>query len=78
MRCHEEQYVLSPGVRRRARRDTRQGVQVVRTPEEIVEQLDLADRALNGESNDAEHDALYRLREWLSGALEGPGRRTGG
>jgi hypothetical protein len=31
-----------------------------------------ADKALNGTSNDAEHDALYEIREALSEAYEDP------
>ena len=37
--------------------------------------IDKADRALDGDSNDAEHDALYDLRETLAEMSTDPNRR---
>lgn len=37
----------------------------------LIEMMDEADEALNGDSNDAEHDALFSLREQLSNLFEG-------
>lgn len=37
--------------------------------------IDIADRALDGESNDAEHDALYSIRETLAEYSTDPQRR---
>ena len=65
-------------IQMRATKATKEGVKIVLTPKEIMERMDLADKALNGESNDAEHDALYSLREWLSDIFEDPERRTKG
>jgi hypothetical protein len=42
---------------------------------ELLELLIEADEALDGDSNDDEHDALYSLRESLAGFLEDPSRR---
>jgi hypothetical protein len=36
----------------------------------LVAMMDEADEALNGDSNDAEHDALFSLREQLSELFE--------
>jgi len=35
-----------------------------------------ADRALNGDSNDLEHNTLYEIHEKLSEIFEDPQRRT--
>lgn len=59
-----------------AKTDTTRGVKIQITPEELIRRIKNADRALNGDSNDAEHDALYELREWLSDILEDPERRV--
>lgn len=71
----KDKFDLPNDVRSRAVRLTAAGVRIKVTPEEIVERMDEADKALNGDSNDAEHDVLYSLREWLSGIFEDPGRR---
>jgi len=47
-------------------------------PAELVALMDEADEALNGDSNDAEHDALFSLREQLSEIFEDPTRATNG
>lgn len=39
----------------------------------LVALMDEADEALNGDSNDAEHDALFSIREQLSDLFEGEG-----
>ena len=62
-------------VRVRANRDTKNGVKIVLSPKEILKQMGEADKALNGDSNDDEHDALHSLREWLSDIFEDPDRR---
>ena len=49
--------------------------EIVVTPSELVALMQTADEALNGDSNDAEHDALYELREELSEIFEDPNRR---
>lgn len=69
---------LSPTARSRALQDTRRGVRVVFAPKEITDWLESADRVLNGNSNDAEHDILYGLHQWLNEVLEDPGRRIPG
>lgn len=45
------------------------------TRHELLRAIQAADRALDGVSNDAEHDALYDLREILSEWVEAPERR---
>ena len=69
-----DQYTLPEDVRKRASEATRSGIKLKITPCELVALLDTADKALNGDSNDAEHDALYQIREVLSGTLEDPTR----
>jgi len=46
------------------------------TRHELLKLCIEADKALDGDSNDAEHDALYSLRESLSEFLEDPERRA--
>jgi len=70
------QFMLPPDIADEAKIDTVRGVKIMVTPEEIVRRMKQADRALNGDSNDAEHDALYDLREWLSEIFEDPERRA--
>jgi hypothetical protein len=69
-------YYLPQDIVAQAKTDTTRGVKIQVTPEELVRRCKAADRALNGDSNDAEHDALYELREWLSEVLEDPERRV--
>jgi hypothetical protein len=45
------------------------------TVKELNALIDKADKALDGDSNDAEHDALYSLRETLSEMSQDPDRR---
>jgi hypothetical protein len=45
------------------------------TPSELIDLLDTADNALNSNSNDTEHDALYLIRECLSEWFEDSTRR---
>lgn len=40
------------------------------TPKELLDLIRKADKALNGGSNDAEHDALYEIREEISNLYE--------
>jgi len=70
-----EAFKIPEDIRRRAKKDAKLGVRIQMTPEEIVALMDEADKALNGDSNDAEHDALYSIREQLSGIFEEPSRR---
>jgi hypothetical protein len=72
----DDRYRLETAVRRKAKDDTKKGIKVHVTPDEIVQQLDVADKALNGDSNDAEHDALFAIREWMSELFESPRRRS--
>jgi hypothetical protein len=51
--------------------------QIVVTRHELLKLCIEADRALDGDSNDAEHDALCALRDRLSTFLEDPERRSG-
>jgi hypothetical protein len=68
-------YNLPKATVTKAHRDFRRGERIRVGPVEIVNRLREIDRALNGDSNDDEHDALYTIREWLSGVLEDPERR---
>lgn len=70
------QFVLPVDIIEEAKSDTNRGVKIQVTPEEVVRRMKMADRALNGDSNDAEHDALRDLREWLSDIFEDPDRRA--
>jgi len=56
-------------------RTERSGEKVWLEVAEIIDLLNEADKALNGDSNDAEHDALYSLRESLASYLDSPERR---
>lgn len=71
-----DQFALPADLQEEAKIDTARGVKIMVTPEEVVRRVKQADRALNGDSNDAEHDALCDLREWLSDMFEDPERRT--
>ena len=71
-----DQFVLPDDVVRKARIDTRNGVRISISPEEVLTQIAMADRALNGDSNDSEHDVLCALREWLSDVYEDPEYRV--
>jgi hypothetical protein len=70
------QFILPGDILEEAKTDTIRGVKIQVTPEEVVRRMKMADRALNGDSNDAEHDALHDLREWLSEIFEDPDRRA--
>jgi hypothetical protein len=69
------EFTLPAGVITRAGRSTRLGAKIRVTPNEVVDKMRDADRALNGDSNDEEHDTLALLRDWLSEILEDPDRR---
>jgi hypothetical protein len=66
---------LPTDVLRNAISQTKKGVQIAVTPKEVMQKLRLADKALNGTSNDDEHDVLFQIREWLSEIYEDPDRR---
>ena len=68
-------YIIPTNVELRAHKMTEDGVKIQVTPIEIIRRIKEADVALNGTSNDAEHDALFRLREWLSEVYEDLDRR---
>lgn len=51
---------------------------VTLTLAELNALIDRADKALDGDSNDAEHDALYTLRETLAKYSTDPERRVEG
>lgn len=70
-----DQFILPDDVIEQAKMDMMRGVKVTIDPQELVRRMKHADDALNGDSNDAEHDALYALRAWLSEILEDPDRR---
>lgn len=63
-------YKLPESVRQKARQDHKAGKAFTIRPNELIAQIDAADKALNGTSNDAEHEALFFLREFLSDVLE--------
>lgn len=50
-------------------------IKVSMTLRELNALIDKADKALDGDSNDAEHDALYALRETLADMSTDPDRR---
>ena len=73
-------FVLPRDIISRAKKATKAGEMVLITPLELTRLLQEMDAALNGDSNDEEHDALYEAREKLSEVLEDAKRRmiTGG
>lgn len=71
----DQPFVMPKDIVRRAEQATKKGNTIKFTPIEILDAMKQADDALNGYSNDAEHDALYSLREWLSDCYESPERR---
>jgi len=73
-----EKFRLSEDVRKKAIEATIKGHRILVEPLEMVVLMDTADRALNGDSCDAEHDALYLIREKLSAIFEGYERRRSG
>lgn len=76
-RRDNEEFDLPKDVVKRASEETSCGVRISVTPAELVEQMKAADEALNGNSNDAEHDVLTKIREWISEVFEDPDRRSG-
>lgn len=70
----DDNFTVPKDILKRARRLTKKGKRLLFTPVEILQMMDVADRALNGDSNDDEHDALFTLREELSEAYEDPDR----
>jgi hypothetical protein len=71
-----DQFVIPKGVVTKAKKDSAGGIMISVDPHEVVQRMQEADEALNGDSNDAEHDALVDLREWLSEIFEDTDRRT--
>jgi len=61
--------VIAADIVRRAKK-SKQVISV--TPEELISLMQEADKALDGDSNDDEHDALYSIREQLSDIFERP------
>lgn len=53
---------------------TTEGGKVLLTRVELASAIADAEKALAGDSNDAEHDALFSLKEWLEGLYEDPAR----
>jgi len=70
----DDSFAIPLEVVRRAAEATQRGMTIRITPDEIIEMMTLADLALNGSSNDSEHDALYDLRVRLSEFYEDPSR----
>lgn len=66
----DDDYSIGKDVRTKAKRDEKAGLHVNLGPLEIVEMIDTADKALNGDSNDDEHDALVEIRQYLSNILK--------
>ena len=52
-----------------------QRIEILLKLSEVNALIDEADKALDGDSNDAEHDALYALREKLAEFSTDPDRR---
>jgi len=71
-----EEFALPNDVVEQASIDTLRNVKIEITPSELVDLMKDADQALNGDSNDEEHDALYRIRRWMSEVVEDPDRRV--
>lgn len=69
-------FTLPGAVKREAVSLTRSGVRISVTPAEFALQMTMVDGALNRGSNDAEHDALVEIRDWLSDMYEDPTRRV--
>ena len=55
--------------------DTVKCATVTLTLAEVNKLVDIADKALDGDSNDDEHDALYLIRERLADMSTDPERR---
>ena len=72
----KDKFTMPADIQARGLRDTISGIRIRVTPEELLAWMKRADKALNGDSNDAEHEALHDLREWLSGVYEDPERRN--
>lgn len=73
-----EKFTMPKDIVARASVETRRGVKIHLNPHEMVMTMRQIDLALNGDSNDVEHDALSIVREWLSEVFEDPKRRTHG
>lgn len=71
-----ERFEIPGDIYRRASADTKKGVRIKVSPRELMILMNHADEALNGDSNDAEHDALYDIRQELSEIFEDPDRRS--
>lgn len=61
-----ETLTLPQSIAHRASQDSLNGIRICIPPNLIIGAMTRADAALNGNSNDAEHDALQELRETLS------------
>ena len=59
------------------RREPKPGEHVVLDLKDLNALIDQADAALDGDSNDAEHDALYSIREQLANLSQDPDARRG-
>lgn len=70
----KEKFWVPTYICEKARSATKKGVKILVTPNDLIQLMNIADRALNGDSNDAEHDALYQIRESLSALYEDPER----
>lgn len=68
----DDQFNMPADIIGRAEIFTDRGDRIMVKPNELIKQMRLIDKALNGDSNDAEHDALYHVREWLSDIYEDP------
>lgn len=75
---HKDTFTIPPSVQTRAKAATTKGRRIWLTPTELIDLLNQADEALNGDSNDAEHDALFAIREQLSDFFERLDRHFGG
>lgn len=62
-----DRFIIPPDIRRRAAARTDR---IMIKPATLIALMDEADEALNGDSNDAEHDALFSIREQLSELYE--------
>ena len=69
-------FVIAKSIVHRTKLAAIRGVRVKVKPSDLLDLIRSADRALNSGSNDAEHDALYAIRENLSEIFEDSARRT--
>jgi hypothetical protein len=68
-------FTMPKDIVRRATEETRRGVVIQLTPQELIKIMMEMDKLIDQDTGDTDHDAMALAREWMSDIFEDAGRR---